>query len=305
MPRHEKRTPGRSAICRHRSADSATWRGGAGGVLRALCRRNQHRQGQHFDCRWPAAWAPCAGGATPYGDTLNDLVMTGATADELWPLVRDCHYSKRMSGLVRHAFAWRESGGMFGDTGKSVAGITYFQPVNRNFCKESLELSRLVRADGFSAQISEFVSWSLRWLKANSCAPFVLSYADTTQGHHGGIYQATGFNYIGATSPGHIGFKAPDGSFVHGRICNSRFGTRSVAAIEKIKPAWVPVYGEAKHLYIFPLRQKWPSISRANGWTALPYPKPKFAACPLDERVPTRVSKVQPLEAAPTESQAS
>jgi hypothetical protein len=230
---------------------------------------------------------------------MSALIMTGASADELWPLVRDCHYSKRMSGLVRHAFAWREPGGMFGDTGKPVAGVTYSQPVNRNFPHDSIELSRLIRADGFDRQISEFVAWSLRWLRANTPYPFVLSYADTTHGHHGGVYQSLGFRYIGATDSANIGFNAPDGTFVHGRICNSRFGTRSVGAIAKIRPDWTPVIGEAKHLYIFPLRQKWLSIAKSRSWQCLPYPKPKSAACPLDERLPRRVSKVQPLEAAP------
>jgi hypothetical protein len=207
---------------------------------------------------------------------MNDYVMTGATADELWPLVRDFHYSKRLAGLVRHAFAWREPGGLFGETGTPLAGVMYSQPVNRNFNPASLELSRLIRQDGFICHLSSFVAWSLRWLKVNTDCPFVLSYADSTQGHHGGIYQATNFVYTGATLPGHIGYDCPDGSFVHGRICNSRFGTRSVEAIARLKPDWVPVYGKPKHLYIYPLNWKWKRIQAEYGWQALPYPKPDW-----------------------------
>lgn len=213
---------------------------------------------------------------------MTELVMTGASTDDLWPLVRDFHYSRRMAGLVRHAFAWREPGGLFGETGEPQAGVIFSQPVNRNFSPESVELSRLIRREGFDKPLSAFVSWSLRWLRANTKTPFVLSYADTTQGHHGGIYQATGFIYTGATAPGHIGFNCPDGSFVHGRICNSRFGTRSVEALARIKPDWSPVYGEPKHLYIFPLRQKWATIARRYGWESKPFPKPDFAARLLD-----------------------
>ena len=213
---------------------------------------------------------------------MTEMVMTGATSDELWPLVRDYHYSERMAGLVRHAFAWRENGGLFGDTGRPLAGVIYSQPVNRNFPPASAELSRLVRRDDFGGRLSELVSWSLRWLRGNTPTPFVLSYADSTQGHHGGIYQACGFVYVGATSPGHIGFNCPDGTFVHGRNCNTRFGTRSVEAIAKFRPDWVPVYGKPKHLYIFPLRQKWGTISRKYGWEAMAYPKPNYAARLLD-----------------------
>lgn len=203
-----------------------------------------------------------------------DLVMTGAAPEEVWPLVRDYHYSKRNAGLIRHAFAWREPGGLFGETGEALAAITYSQPVNRNFPHDALELSRLVRRDDFEGALSQFIAWSLRWLKANTETPFVLSYADTTQGHHGGIYQACNFKYVGATESRHIGFTAPDGSFIHGRNCNSRFNTSSVEAIKAIKPLWEPAYGEPKHLYIFPLRQKWKAIEVEREWEAKPYPKP-------------------------------
>ena len=235
---------------------------------------------------------------------MRDLVMTGATADECWPLVRDFHYSKRNAGLIRHAFAWREVGGLFGETGDLLAAVTYSQPVNRNFPHASRELSRLVRRDDFDKKLSELISYSLRWLRANTETPFVLSYADTTQGHHGGIYQACGFVYVGATDARFIGFIAPDGSFVHGRICNGRFGTQSIPAIKKIKPDWVPVYGEPKHLYIFPLRQKWATIARNRKWQSLPYPKPSAARL-LDAPVPTGASKARTLGAAPNSLEAT
>lgn len=235
---------------------------------------------------------------------MTDLVMTGATADEIWPLVRDFHYSGRSAGLVRHAFAWRKPGGLFGDTGEPVAGITYSQPVNRNFPYESVELSRLVRRDDFGGPLSQFVTWTLRWLRSTSQTPFVLSYADSTQDHHGGIYQACGFIYVGQTNPGHIGYDCPDGTFVHGRICNGRFGTRSVEAIAQLKPDWEPIYGEPKHLYIFPLRQKWATIARQQGWEAQPYPKP-HAARLLDEGVPTPASEARTLGAAPDQAEAT
>lgn len=230
----------------------------------------------------------------------DDLVMTGATADELWPLVRDFHYSKRQAGLVRYAFSWREPGGLFGETGEILAGVTYSQPVSRHFPQDALELSRLVRRDEFNGKLSSFVAWSLRFLKFRTSVPFVLSYADTTQLHHGGIYQALNFVYIGATSSRLMGFNCPDGSFVHRRTAYDRFGTHSIPIIAKIKPHWVPVYGEPKHLYIFPLRQKWSTISRRYGWEAKPYPKPNYAARPLDAPDPSGESKAQPLGAAPT-----
>lgn len=214
---------------------------------------------------------------------MTDLVMTGATADELWPLVRDFHYSKRQPSSPIHAFALRESGGLFGDTGTPVAGVFYSQPVSRNLPQSALELSRLIRTDGYKGQLSQFVAWTLRWLKANSDRELVLSYADSTQGHHGGIYQATNFHYVGAFESGHIGYSCPDGSFVHRRACNGRFGTSSLQELARIRPDWSPVYGEPKHLYVYPLRMKWKKISAAYGWESKPYPKPDKPAGALRE----------------------
>lgn len=209
---------------------------------------------------------------------MDGLVMTGATADELWPLVRDFHYSKRQPSSPIHAFALRESGGLFGDTGKPVAGVFYSQPVSRNLPQNALELSRLIRTNDYSGQLSQFVAWTLRWLKSNCDKELVLSYADSTQGHHGGIYQASNFKYVGAFESGHIGYSCPDGSFVHRRACNSRFGVGGQSDMARIKPDWVPVFGDPKHLYVFPLKMKWPKIAEVYGWESKPYPKPDRTA---------------------------
>lgn len=227
-----------------------------------------------------------------------DLYMTGAREAELGPLVRDYHYSRRMAGLVHHAFAWRRPGGLFGDTGEPIAAVTYSQPVSRNLPQDALELSRLVRRDDADVRLSSFVAWSLRWLRRNTPTPFVLSYADPGAGHHGGIYQALGFIYVGPMGGGHLGFTAPDGSFVHGRICNGRFGTRSVEQMKRIRPDWQPIYGEAKHLYIFPLRQRVRSVLCRQNWKQHPFPKPN-ATRPVDELMPIGASAVKPRGVAP------
>ena len=235
----------------------------------------------------------------PASSPPTDLTMTGATADEIWPLVRDFHYSKRMPSAVMHCFAWREKGGLFGDTGGPLAGVVYSNPASRNHPQDALELTRLVRRDDFTLPLSKFVSWSLRWLRGHTLAPFVLSYADTTQGHHGGIYQACGFLYVGEFQSGHIGYNAEDGSFVHRRTCNARFGASGVEDVKRRKPNWTPVYGLPKHLYIKPIRQKTKTALSNIGLTAKSYPKPS-AARPLDAPIPIGVSQVQPLGAAPT-----
>ena len=200
--------------------------------------------------------------------------MTGATSDELWPLIKNFHYSRRMPSSIVHAFAWRESSGLFGDFGEPKAGIIYSHPVARNSPNNMFELARLVRHDKFDKQLSQFVSWSLRWLKKNTDIHAVLSYADTTQGHHGGIYQATNFTYVKESPKRHIGFQAEDQSFWHCRSCNAKFGTSSTKKMALIKPSWEPIYGKEKYLYIYPLKKKLRTILQEQGWKALSYPKP-------------------------------
>lgn len=238
---------------------------------------------------------------------MNDYVMTGASADEVWPLVRDFHYSRRMPAAVIYGFAVREPGGLFGDTGELVAGAIFSQPVSRRFNTEALELTRLIKRPDAKLVLSEFVAFCLRWLKANTTRPFVLSYADSAEGHHGGIYQASGFCYIGERGipfNNLAGFRKPDGSFLHSRTACARAGTFNRKLLEAANPDCVPVEAEPKHLYIFPLRQKWPTIARRYGWETKPYPKPNAARL-LDAPEPTGASEARTLGAAPTQSEAA
>lgn len=212
---------------------------------------------------------------------MTDYVMTGATADEIWPLVRDFHYSRRMPGIPLHCFAVRKPGGLFGDTGEPVAAAIFGKSANNKWPQDSLELQRLVRREDYHKPLSELVAWSLRWLRANVQVPFAFSYADTGQDHHGGIYQATGWRFVNV-SKGDRAFQDAAGNYRHGKGVYSKYGTRSVATILAMHPDWKVVRDTDKFCYIFPLRQKWPTIARRYGWEAKPYPKPDLAARPLD-----------------------
>ncbi len=228
---------------------------------------------------------------------MAELVMTGATADECWPLVRDFHYSRRMPGIPLHCFAWRTRGGLFGDTGEPLAAAIYGKSANNQWPQAAVELQRLVRRENFQQPLSQFVAWSLRWLRSNTDAPFAFSYADTGEGHHGGIYQASGWLYV-HLSKGDRAFRDGSGNYRHGKSVYSKYGTRSEKTILALHPDWSVVRDADKYCYIFPLRQKWATISRRYGWQAKSYPKPS-AARPLDAPVPAGVSEVQPLGAAP------
>lgn len=210
--------------------------------------------------------------------------MTGAELDEVWPLVRDFHYSRRMPSNIQHCFAWRGEGGLFGDFGEPFAAAIYGQPVNRSWPSDALELQRLVRRDDFDGRLSTFLSWSLRWLRANSRRPFVISYADSGKGHHGGIYQATGWHFVRETGRYQDGIISKStGDYIHGRQCNRMFGSRSIATLKTVPGDYELAYHETKYLYVYPLRQQLKPLLKRFGWQSLQYPKPN-AIRSSDER---------------------
>jgi len=230
---------------------------------------------------------------------IGDCVMTGAIPDDVWPLVRDYHYSHRMPSNIHQCFAWRSAGGLFGDRGEPLAAAIYGQPVNRSWPIDALELQRLVRRDDFDGKLSAFLSWSLRWLRGNTNVPFVISYADSGKGHHGGIYQATGWKFVRETGQYQDGIiNRKTGEYIHGRQCNRMFGSRSLEVLKAVPGDFEPAYHETKYLYVYPLRQHLSALLKRFDWTELPYPKPN-AARPADAPVPTGASEAQPLGAAP------
>lgn len=210
------------------------------------------------------------------------LHMTGADPDEVWPLVRDHHYSGRMPANIQNCYAVRTSGGLFGDHGDVQAAIVFSVPPTR-WTEEVLELSRLVRLPNFAAPLSMLVSFACGWVKKNGNWPLVVSFADRTQSHHGGIYQACGWSYDGCRERAMDGVLI-DGVFKPGRSCNSAWGTRSPTKLSERLPGRTieAHYDEGKHLYWRPLLIAGRARARRLGLRSMPYPKP--AIRPADER---------------------
>lgn len=107
------------------------------------------------------------------------------------------HYAKRIPP-IEYAF------GLFNETNLMQGIVTYSTPVSSNlrgiFNNEFklMELNRLVINEGLEKNCLSFlVSQSLKMLPT----PLVIiSYADTSQNHHGYIYQATNFIYTGLSA---------------------------------------------------------------------------------------------------------
>lgn len=107
------------------------------------------------------------------------------------------HYAKRIPPI-------ENSFGLFDDEGLTQGVITFGTPVSnplRNLWDNKyklMELNRLVINEGLPKNtLSFFVSKSLSLLPK----PLVIvSYADTSQNHHGYIYQATNWIYTGLSA---------------------------------------------------------------------------------------------------------
>ena len=107
------------------------------------------------------------------------------------------HYSRSVR-------SWKKSRIGVWERGEFIGCLIFTNPmpptVKRFRCKntEITELARVALRD-HDAPVSRMIAIARRMLsKANPRLLVCVSYADSSQGHHGGIYQASGFGYYGA-----------------------------------------------------------------------------------------------------------
>ena len=193
-------------------------------------------------------------------------------------LVETFHYSHRMAGNIQLVGTWHESGGLFGDYGPAIAAVVFSIPPTR-WSEPVWELSRLVRRDDAKITLSSLISQTVSFMKRSRPCDLLVSFADNTQGHHGGIYQACSWNYAGKRDRSVDGCII-EGTFVPGRSLNSRYGTRSPEKLKGIVGTQniEPHYDEGKFLYWKPLSKNGGRQAATLGLEALPYPKPDTAS---------------------------
>lgn len=106
--------------------------------------------------------------------------------------------------------------------------------------------------------VSEILAKAIQFLKQNSPKmKIIVSYADSEQGHKGGIYQATNWLYLGKTK-GSIEFIL-HGERTHSKTINSKYGrgSQNLDWLRKHVDAKAEKYEtQGKHKYIFPLNKK-------------------------------------------------
>ena len=196
--------------------------------------------------------------------------------DEARALVMAHHYSQRKPSVVVVCGSWHESGGLFGDSGPMVAACMFSHPPTR-WSEEVIELIRLVRTPECDAPLSGLVSETTRWVRRLKVCDLVVSFADATVGHHGGIYQAASWIYHGQRERRMDGVVI-GGKFVPGRMANDAYGTQSPAKLNERGIDAVPHYDDGKHLYWRALNRSGRQKAKRLGLLSMPYPKPDAEA---------------------------
>lgn len=97
------------------------------------------------------------------------------------------------------------------------------------------------------------------------------SYADTGQGHHGGIYQAIGAIYVGLTGSTHV-WVHRDGTVLHPRTAVSLFGSQATASMAERGYLKAPG-GTPKHTFVIAVGPRASEVRERLAPFVLPYPK--------------------------------
>lgn len=180
----------------------------------------------------------------------DDYYVAPVPASRGKEFVKEYHYSH---GIHNGPMTY----GMFRANGDELVGVLAFAtPSSEAVCasvfgpefKRSVtELHRLVLLDEVPHNAeSFFISRALKLLRSdrpNYAA--VLSFADTTQGHRGVIYQATNALYCGTT--GRSTFYEDQ----TGRLRHPRQNGVNITLKAAKDRGWIPVKRDAKHRYLF------------------------------------------------------
>jgi hypothetical protein len=195
----------------------------------------------------------------------NTLVPEGprpsfsrGTLKDAMPLIMEHHYTKRRTADPMHVFLWSLSG-------EIVATAVFTSPVNKYFGKGAIELARLVRLPSMNFPLTMFLSECFRWLKKNTKILYCLSYADSTVGHVGTIYQASNFTFV-AISKGNSQYR----NDATGKIVSGRSFDQHAAGN---KAGWTKLKTGKKYLYVYPLHEKRERLLARFGWEPLAFIK--------------------------------
>lgn len=218
-----------------------------------------------------------------------ELRIDWATHEAASYACKNWHYSKCLPvGKLVKIGAW--------ENGKFVGVVLFGRGANKSLGApygltqiESCELVRIALTK-HSTPVSRIMSLALKFLKkANDSIRLVVSFADTEQGHHGGIYQATNWVYDGLTLSADEYIY--NGKRWHGRAFRKSHGSH----LNYIDKGLKVVKGAQKHRYLMPLDKEMKDCIMK---LSKPYPKRVTRATSSDQlesggSIPTNALHIQ------------
>ena len=181
----------------------------------------------------------------------NDLKIDWATYDSARYACENWHYSKCVPvGKLVKVGAW--------ESGKFIGVVLFGRGAARNLGKpynlgqdECVELVRIALTSHQNA-VSRIVSLAIKFLhKTNPRIRLIVSFADQSQGHHGGIYQAGNWIYSGQDNDRK--FYMINGKLTHPRSIGAKGLVQNIHGARKIDKNATVVDVPGKHRYLMPL----------------------------------------------------
>lgn len=191
------------------------------------------------------------------------LKLDWATHEAAKYACENWHYSKKMPVNKTVKIGVWENGVYIGVVIFSPGATPTLYKTYNITQQEGCELTRIA-LNKHKSPVSKILSLSLKFLKkSNPGIKLVISFADTKEGHHGGIYQATNWIYVGTAGPR----KLPklNGKFIHERSLSLLV---KQGKIKRSDCEWVNA--KPKHKYLMPLDEK---MKKKVQILSKPYPK--------------------------------
>ena len=194
-----------------------------------------------------------------------ELKIDWATHEAAKYAVENWHYSKTLPvGKMVKIGAWED--------GKFIGVVIFAWGMNKDLGSpyglklgECAELVR-VALTKHRSEVSKILSIATRFLKKQSPGLRILvSFADPSEGHHGGIYQANGWQYAGTSPPS-------TEWLLNGKRLNRRAytGSNFGQAKMQVPKGAIKRKVQGKHRYLMPLDNE---MRKSILPLAKPYPK--------------------------------
>ena len=180
-----------------------------------------------------------------------DLRIDWATHEAAKYACVNWHYSGCLpAGKLVKVGAW--------ESGKFIGVVLFGRGATPNLGRpynlgqdECVELVRIALTNHENA-VSRIAALAMKFLhKANPKLRLIVSFADQSQGHHGGIYQAGNWVYNGQGDPAK--FYMIRGKLTHPRSIGAKGLVQNIHGARKIDPNATVVDVPGKHRYLMPL----------------------------------------------------